>query len=348
SVLTPIARDRAKLSITLASAPLCMAIPTGPGCSGKGTVSANGPAFACVLRKPRQLGPSRVILCAAARATRLSSSARPSSPVSRYPDASTIAPRTPATPASSSTPSTASGGTMMNAKSGGSARSGRLATVGLPNTSECCGWTGVSSPAKPVARALAKTKRVQADVGEAPTTAILRGAKNSARRPGVTSEPAEPGMTGVTGQPGLTCEPGVTGVTGEPGARVRLPRRRGVLGLGGASGGAAQPWSPAAIGFGPRLLRQPERTLADDVALDLAGTGVDRPGAARQEHVLPGGRRVAGTVWTDQRVRADDRDGHFAEPFVVLAPAQLGDRRLRPGLLALGHLRKGAQPAESH
>ena len=39
-MLTPMARDLAKASMTLASAPLCIAIPTGPAVSGSGTVSA--------------------------------------------------------------------------------------------------------------------------------------------------------------------------------------------------------------------------------------------------------------------------------------------------------------------
>src|SRR5260221_331660 len=197
-----------------------------------------------------------------------------------------MAPRTPAAPASSSTPSTASAGTMMNARSGGSARSRRLGTASLPNTAECRGWTGVSSPAKPVAVALAKTNPAQADVGEAPTTAMLRGAKNSARRPGETSEP------GAGGRPATRRGPW-------------LPRRCGVLGLGGASGGAAQPCSvlpgarasgkpprgrsvlpgarasgkpprgrsPAVLGYGPRLLPPPPPPLAGAGALDLPGAG---------------------------------------------------------------------------
>ena len=67
SVLTPIACARAKASTTLASAPLCSAMPTGPASSGGGTVSANGAARACAFRKPRQFGPSTVIPCPAAR-----------------------------------------------------------------------------------------------------------------------------------------------------------------------------------------------------------------------------------------------------------------------------------------
>ena len=108
SVLTPIARARRKPSTTLASAPLCSAMPTGPGVSGSGIVSANGAVRACALRKPRQFGPSRVTPWSRAQATRRSSSARPSGPALRNPDASTIALRTPAAPASCSTLSTAS------------------------------------------------------------------------------------------------------------------------------------------------------------------------------------------------------------------------------------------------
>ncbi len=44
TVLMPMARDRAKVSMALAGAPLCNAMPTGPGRSGSGTLRANGPA----------------------------------------------------------------------------------------------------------------------------------------------------------------------------------------------------------------------------------------------------------------------------------------------------------------
>ncbi len=82
-VLTPIAWACANASTTLASAPLCSAMPTGPASSGGGTVSAYGAARACAFRNPRQLGPSTVIPCAAARAIICCSSARPGSPSSR-------------------------------------------------------------------------------------------------------------------------------------------------------------------------------------------------------------------------------------------------------------------------
>ncbi len=83
SVLTPMARDRAKASTTLASAPLCSATPIGPAVSGGGRVSANGADREWALTKPRQFGPSMVIPFAAARASIMSSRARPCGPTSR-------------------------------------------------------------------------------------------------------------------------------------------------------------------------------------------------------------------------------------------------------------------------
>ena len=75
---------------------------------------------------------------------------------------------------------------MMKARSTGSARSLRLGG-GRPNTVSCSGWTGISGPEKPVAALLAAMNCAQPEVSEAPTTARLRGAKNSRSRSGVTA-----------------------------------------------------------------------------------------------------------------------------------------------------------------
>ena len=58
-VLTPMARDRAKASTTLPSAPLCSAMPTGPGSNGAGTVSANGAAPECDVEETQAVRPEQ-------------------------------------------------------------------------------------------------------------------------------------------------------------------------------------------------------------------------------------------------------------------------------------------------
>src|SRR5258708_31803757 len=112
-----------------------------------------------------------------------------------------------------------------------------------------------------MAAAVASRNRAHAEVGDAPTTAMLRGAKNSARRLGVTGEP---GSGSVSREPGLT----------------------------------------AVICYSPRLPPQPERSLAGDVALDLAFAPGDGPCPARQEYVLPGAGRVARAVRPGKRLPA--------------------------------------------
>src|SRR5215472_2035500 len=302
SVLTPIACALANASMTLARAPLCSATPTGPGTSGAGMASANAAALAWALRKPRQFGPSRVMPCPAACAARWSCSTLPSPPTSRYPEASTTAPRTPAAAASSSTPSTAGSGAMINARSTGSGKSRRLATASRPKTVLCTGCTGISGPSNPAVAALTKKNRAQPDVSDAPTTAMLRGAKKSLSLAGVTSWSA-----------------------------ISMARR------------CSRAWPRRA-----RFLGQAERSFADDVALDLAGPRVDGACPAGQEYVLPLRCRISAAVGTDQRVGADDVDRDLAEPLVVLAPDQLGDRGLGARRLALGCLGKRSQPVEPH
>src|SRR5690348_12453182 len=87
-----------------------------------------------------------------------------------------------------------------------------------------------------------------------------------------------------------------------------------------------------------RFPGQAQGALADDAALDLARARVDGPRAAGQEDVLPAAGRVAGAIRSQQAVRALDRHRDLAEPLVVLAPEQLGHRRLRARRPALRDL----------
>src|SRR5919109_2886945 len=101
----------------------------------------------------------------------------------------------------------------------------------------------------------------------------------------------------------------------------------------------------------PRFLGQAERTLPDDVALDLARPGVDRARPAGEEDVLPQARPVlalGAPLGPDQRVRAQDIDRDLTKAAVVLAPAQLRDRGLRPRLAARRQLAQLPEPGEPH
>ena len=97
---------------------------------------------------------------------------------------------------SSSTPSTACTGVRMKASSAGSARSRRLGTTGRPNAPVARGWTAVSGPAKPVVAQLATMNLAQPELSDAPTSAMLCGAKNARSRSGVTSSRAAPWSAG--------------------------------------------------------------------------------------------------------------------------------------------------------
>ena len=59
--------------------------------------------------------------------------------------------------------------------------------MGRPNALAARGCTAVSGPPKPVVAQLATMSRAQPELSDAPTTAMLRGAKNSRSRSGVTS-----------------------------------------------------------------------------------------------------------------------------------------------------------------
>src|SRR5580692_1499133 len=92
----------------------------------------------------------------------------------------------------------------------------------------------------------------------------------------------------------------------------------------------------------PWLLGQPESALGDDVALNLASPGVDGPGPAGQEDVLPAGSRIAVPLGTQQAVGALDAQRDLAKLLVILAPEQLGHGRFGTGLAALGQPGQGA------
>ena len=92
----------------------------------------------------------------------------------------------PAAPMSSSTLSTAGTGASRKARSAGSGRSRRLGTTGRPNALVALGWTAMSGPVKPVMAVLWMISRAQPELSEAPTMAMLLGAKKSRSRGGVT------------------------------------------------------------------------------------------------------------------------------------------------------------------
>src|SRR5262245_7877973 len=88
---------------------------------------------------------------------------------------------------------------------------------------------------------------------------------------------------------------------------------------------------PLGVGL-PGLAREPEHPLADDVALDLAGAGVDRLRPAEHERAL----QLVDLVVLG-RVALDDRGGRtehvhreLPEIAVPRAPEQLADARLGP------------------
>src|SRR5438045_2734710 len=111
------------------------------------------------------------------------------------------------------------------------------------------------------------------------------------------------------------------------------------------------------------LFRQPERALAHDVALDLAGAREDGAGAGRQECLLPpsesqaaaGGGAVVGVgrvdrlvvvvrgARPDHAVGTQDLHGDLAEPLVVLGPEELAAARLRTRFLPGSQVRQQAQ-----
>ena len=75
------------------------------------------------------------------------------------------------------------------------------------------GWTAVSGPAKPAVAQLATMNLAQPELSDAPTSAMLRGAKNARSRSGVTSSRAAPWLAG----PG--CRHDRFGSFGRPRAR---------------------------------------------------------------------------------------------------------------------------------
>src|SRR5262249_18932697 len=100
-----------------------------------------------------------------------------------------------------------------------------------------------------------------------------------------------------------------------------------------------------------RLAREPEHPLADDVALDLAGAGVDRLRPADHERAVQLVELVlapAGLALDGPPPRTEHVHGNLAEPAVPRAPVQLADARLGPEHAALDELGQHAQPVVLH
>src|SRR5919201_1840264 len=100
-----------------------------------------------------------------------------------------------------------------------------------------------------------------------------------------------------------------------------------------------------------RLAREPEHPLPDDVALDLAGTGVDRLRPAHHE----GAVQLVEDVLAFARLTADEKavggehvHGDLAETTVPRAPVQLADARLGPHDSRLDQLGEHAQAVVLH
>src|SRR5256886_1391154 len=121
-----------------------------------------------------------------------------------------------------------------------------------------------------------------------------------------------------------------------------------------------------------RLTREPEHPLADDVALDLAGTGVDRLRPADHERSVQlvecvlallvavassGSAAAVGKAAAaaaarlspdDETVGAEHIHGDLAETAVPGAPVQLADARLGPEHPGLHELGQHAQAVVFH
>src|SRR5262249_34908384 len=83
----------------------------------------------------------------------------------------------------------------------------------------------------------------------------------------------------------------------------------------------------------PRLPREPERALGDQVALDLVRPRVDRVGAREEEEALERGELV-GRRLGDLRLRAEHVHRELAEAAVPGRPEDLRDHRLARELRA--------------
>src|SRR5947209_9690630 len=161
--------------------------------------------------------------------------------------------------------------------------------------------------------------------------------------------PEPPSLSGTFGAPSHPTKsaPRPPRFRGDPGTAHRFAPGAGFWGLGkinshtGRSPCLRRPGLYSSFG-------EAQGPLAHDVALDLAGAGVDRARPAAQERGLPAVRRVAVALGPDQRLRAQDVHRDLAQPAVVLAPEQLVDRRLGAGLAPGGQAGQGAQALVPH
>src|SRR5262245_36295707 len=90
------------------------------------------------------------------------------------------------------------------------------------------------------------------------------------------------------------------------------------------------------------LLGQPDGAIGEDVLLDLGSTSADRRVALEDEEPVP--RAVVdgvGAALLEDPGGAEEVDGQLGQGLGEVAPLQLGQWDLGPGLLALQHLGQG-------
>src|ERR1019366_3285667 len=107
---------------------------------------------------------------------------------------------------------------------------------------------------------------------------------------------------------------------------------------------------PLSLSWLSRLAREPKHPLADDVALDFAGAGVDGLGPAEHEDAVQFAELVAtvGFAAYEHRVGAEDPDRALTEGPVPGAPVELADARLGTEYAAVHEAREHAHAVELH
>src|SRR6266496_1271449 len=97
------------------------------------------------------------------------------------------------------------------------------------------------------------------------------------------------------------------------------------------------------------LAREPEHPFPDDVALDLAGPGVDRLRPADHERAVQVVECVLALLVADEKpIGPEHVHRDLAEVAVPRAPVQLPDARLRTEHAGLHELRQHAQAVVLH
>ena len=175
--LTPMFCCAAKAEIVCAVAPLCDTIAIAPGVSS-GIRPDHAGTLSRRLMKPRQFGPTQVTPSCTARSVISCCRARPVTPISSKPAASTTAKRIPAAAMSRSASATASAPTSRRARSTGSPIWAHEVKAGCPWTMPPLRFTRCTSPANPSRAKFEKDPADQAERSEAPTMTTLRGASN--------------------------------------------------------------------------------------------------------------------------------------------------------------------------